>query len=132
VTVLLDASVLIPLQVGDHTHREAARTWFLRVDDSFATCPITQGALVRYLIRFEQTATDALRVVGMLEASPRHQFWPDSISFGAVNGSGLLGHRQVTDCYLAELARHNHGRVATFDQGFAALHADVAELVPSS
>ena len=37
--------------------------------------------------------------------------------------------RQVTDSYLAALARHRNGRLATFDRGLAALHADVADLI---
>jgi predicted nucleic acid-binding protein len=43
---------------------------------------------------------------------------------------GVIGHRQVTDAYLAQLARAHGGRLATFDQGFAKLQLDVAELVP--
>ena len=46
--------------------------------------------------------------------------------------TGVIGHRQVTDAYLAELARSNHGRLATFDEGFVALHGDVADLIPVS
>jgi predicted nucleic acid-binding protein len=41
-----------------------------------------------------------------------------------------MGHRQVTDAYLTQLARARDGRVATFDRGFAALHKDIAEIVP--
>ena len=33
---------------------------------------------------------------------------------------------QVTDAYLAALARHHGGKLVTFDSGLAALHADVA------
>jgi len=44
---------------------------------------------------------------------------------------GVIGHRQVTDGYLAELARFNRGRLATFDRGLAALHPDIAYLVPT-
>jgi len=43
----------------------------------------------------------------------------------------IHGQRQVTDAYLAALARVRSGRLATFDRGLAALHADVAFLVPS-
>jgi uncharacterized protein len=34
-------------------------------------------------------------------------------------------HRQVTDAYLAQLARGHGGRLASFDQGLAGLHHDV-------
>lgn len=41
----------------------------------------------------------------------------------------LIGHRQVTDAYLAQLARSRAGRVATFDGGLVELHGDVAEAI---
>jgi hypothetical protein len=47
VTILLDANVLIALLVNDHVHHSSAETWFLGVTDGFATCPITQGSLIR-------------------------------------------------------------------------------------
>ena len=37
-----------------------------------------------------------------------------------------MGHRQVTDAYLAALARHHRGKLASFDRGLVALHTDVA------
>ena len=40
-----------------------------------------------------------------------------------------MGHRQVTDAYLAELARRHRGRLVTLDAGLAAVHPDVAELL---
>jgi predicted nucleic acid-binding protein len=43
---------------------------------------------------------------------------------------GVIGHRQVTDAYLAQLARQHNARLATFDAGLAALHSDVADLIP--
>jgi uncharacterized protein len=47
-------------------------------------------------------------------------------------GEGIVGHRQVTDAYLAQLARAHGSRLATFDLALAKLHHDVAELVPDS
>jgi uncharacterized protein len=63
---------------------------------------------------------------------PRHEFWPDDAAFDSVSLTGVIGHRQVPDAYLAHLARARGGRLATFDQGLAKLHADVADLVPVS
>ena len=57
-TVLLDANVLIALLVDDHVHHAAAENWFAGLDGNFATCPVTQGSLLRLLIREGQpTAT---------------------------------------------------------------------------
>lgn len=54
-----------------------------------------------------------------------------AVSIGDVRPDGVIGHRQVTDAYLAQFARHYGGRLATLDTGLAHLHDDVAELVPS-
>ena len=50
-TVLLDANVLIALLVDDHVHHGAVENWFVGMSGNFATCPITQGSLMRLLIR---------------------------------------------------------------------------------
>ena len=127
--ILLDANVLVALIVTDHVHHAPAENWLARTDEKFATCPITQASLVRLLVRQGQRAVDAQAVIAALEHVPLHEFWPDSLSFNDVRMDGLMGHRQVTDAYLAQLARTNRGRLATFDRGLAALHADVAELI---
>jgi toxin-antitoxin system PIN domain toxin len=130
VTALLDANVLIALVVVDHVHHQAAEEWF-SATEAFATCPITEGALVRFLIREGTSAADALAVLqGVCEAE-RHVFWPDARSYLAISPAGVVGHRQVTDAYLAELARSRHGHLASFDGGLAAAHPGVVELVPS-
>lgn len=130
-TTLLDANVLIALMVSDHVHHDSAEKWLTAGVVAFATCPITQGSLVRLLVRKGQTAGTARDVVSAIATDPRHEFWPDSISFADVNLAGVIGHRQVTDAYLAQLARAHDGRFATFDQGLAQLHSDVAALVPT-
>jgi toxin-antitoxin system PIN domain toxin len=128
-TVLLDANVLIALVVADHVHHDAAEAWLAGHDGHFATCPITEGSLVRLLVREGQSADTAKAVVSAVAGDPRHEFWPDGISYRDVSLTGVIGHRQVTDAYLAQLARAHEGRLATFDQGLAKLHDDVAELV---
>ena len=128
--VLLDANVLIALVVGDHVHHAPAEAWFAASGTLFATCPITQGSLMRLLIREGQTAGAARSVLQEVTSDPRHEFWPDSASFHDIPVTGIVGHRQVTDAYLAHLARSNAGRLATFDQALAKLHTDVAALIP--
>lgn len=129
-TVLLDANVLIALIVEDHIHHRAAEAWLAGTTSAIATCPITQGSLVRLLIREGQPAPAATAVISALMAEPRHEFWPDDAAFDAVTLNGVIGHRQVTDAFLAHLARTRGARLATFDQGLAKLYADIADLVP--
>ena len=129
-TALLDANVLIALIVSDHIHHQRAETWLSGFDAQFASCPMTQGSLVRLLVREGQSATTAREVVDAIGSNPRHEFWPDSVSFADVEMVGVVGHRQVMDAYLAQLARANGGRLATFDRGLAGLHSDIADLIP--
>jgi toxin-antitoxin system PIN domain toxin len=131
-TVLLDSSVAIALLTDEHEHFDASRRWFRALSDRYATCPMTQGAVVRYALRRGRSATGAMQSLNSLISNDRHDFWPDDVEFPAVRLAGVVGHSQVTDAYLAELARKRSGRVATLDQGMASLHDDVAELVPTS
>jgi uncharacterized protein len=132
VTVLLDANVLIALLVDDHVHHQAAENWFVGIAGKFATCPITQGSLMRLLIREGQPAAAARGILNGTAADPRHEFWADDIPYTDVPTQGIVGHRQVTDAYLAQLARARGSRLATFDQALAKLHHDVTELVPDT
>ena len=128
---LADGNVLIALVVEDHVHHHLARAWFDGHDDELATCPITQGTLLRFLIREGIGALDAFGALTQLQSLPQHVFWADEIGFDATTLAGVIGHRQVTDAYLAALARHFGGRLATLDRGLAALHPQTALLIAS-
>ena len=131
-SVLLDSNVLIAASITDHRHHDAAVHWLAALPGRFATCPITQGSLVREVVRGGDgfvAAQDLLRGIGL---DPRHEFWADDLHYSTVPIAGLVGHRQVTDAYLAQLARSKAGRLATLDRALATLHSDVAELVPTS
>ena len=129
--VLLDGNILIALSDSRHVHHAAAEHWFDSLQSPFASCPITQGTMIRVLMgtKAVQDQRTAIALLQNLMRHPRHRFWPDDIDYLQVDWSGVLGHRQLTDAYLASLARRHGGRLATFDQGLAALHPDVVELV---
>lgn len=128
-TQLLDADTLIALSVVDHVHHETVEEWFASQTEAFATCPITQGALMRFLVRGGASARQAAGVVADRAEHPRHEFWPDDLTYAEVSLVGVVGHRQLTDAYLAGLARARGGTLTTLDRGLAALHRDVAMLV---
>lgn len=129
-TVLLDGNVLVGLAVTNHVFHDAAEQWIERLEGRLATCPITQGTLLRVLIRDGYTAAQAQDALGALLAELPHDFWTDDLGYSDFSLTGVIGHRQVTDAYLAALARHRGGTLASFDEGLAQLHHDVAELVP--
>ena len=121
---LLDANVLIALATPEHSQNKRAAAWF-RNGHRFATCPITQGALVRFHLRegADATAESAKLLLESISSLPRHEFWPDDASYLDMPTTGIVGHRQVTDAYLALLARRHAGSLATMDQALAAVHA---------
>lgn len=128
---LADGSVLIALAAKDHVHHRQARGWLDGHDDQLATCPITQGTLLRFLLRNGVGSLDALAVLDKIVSLPQHTFWPDEISYTPRVLAGAIGHRQVTDSYLAALADHFGGSLVTLDRGLAALHPDTAVLIPT-
>lgn len=130
-TALLDANVLVALVVAEHVHHDAAADWLSTSDTDFATCPITQGSLMRFLLRSGQSAAAARDVVIAVCDASRHEFWADHMPFTEVELGGVMSHRQVTDAYLAQLARSHQGQLVTLDSGLAHLHGDVAVLVPA-
>lgn len=130
-TDLLDANVLIALTVADHVHHDVAEEWFASTTGSFATCPLTQGALLRTWLRGGSTSADAVAVLRSVTVSERHEFWGDDQQFADVDLRGVVGHRQVTDAYLAGLTRARAGRLVTLDRALVALHSDVAVLLAS-
>jgi toxin-antitoxin system PIN domain toxin len=127
---LLDGNVLVALTTPSHVHHDAAEAWFARQSMPFATCPITQGTLMRMMMHLGQMSTEqALAALHQVIAHPCHRFWPDAIGYAGLSWRGVIGHRQVTDAYLAGLARHFGGKLASFDKGLASLHSDVVELI---
>jgi len=127
---LLDANILIALFDEAHCHHEPVQSWMVTAE-RVATCPITEGALVRYMARKAQSASTRSRVLSDMTAYPGYEFWPDSLPYCSVDLSQVIGHRQVTDAYLVSLVR-DHGpdaRLATLDEGLAKLYPDVVTLV---
>lgn len=128
-TFLADGNVLVALTVVDHIHHDLALDWFEQAEPDLATCPITEGTLLRFLLREGQTAIDAIAVLDAVRSQDWYAFWPDAIRYEVTHLVGVIGHRQVTDAYLVALARHHGGRVATLDKGLAALHGEHVHLV---
>jgi toxin-antitoxin system PIN domain toxin len=128
---LADANVLIALVVRDHVHHAAAIRWFRREKPTLHLCPIVEGALLRMLIQQGHRAADGAALLAGLYRGGRHSFVADSVSYAQTDLSSIVGHRQVTDTYLAALARSLGVRLATFDGGLREAHRDVAVAIPT-
>ncbi len=127
---MLDANILIALAFTDHVHHRAATNWFGGLRPSFATCPITQAALVRFAIRNGAGGTYCARqLLKAIVSMDGHLFWPDDIDCDSLPWAQIFGYRQVTEAYLVALAKHHGGRLATLDQALSTVFTDTV-LVP--
>jgi uncharacterized protein len=130
---LLDGNVLVALRIDSHVHHDRAHRWFQTLKrDRFATCVLTQGTLLRVHMQTaaDKSAAAAWRALREISSHPKHEWWSDPLNFLSVPHRHLQGSSQVTDAWLAELARRRKGRLATLDSPLAALHDDVAVLLP--
>jgi toxin-antitoxin system PIN domain toxin len=132
-TWLLDSNVLVALRLDTHEHHARAHRWFAATaHEKFATCAITQGALLRLhmMLAEDQSAAAAWKALAEIATHPRHVYWNDGFSYQEVSSTGLTGHRQVTDAWLVELAHRHRAKVATLDVAMTILHPKLAQLVP--
>ena len=122
---LLDVNVLIALIDPRHVHHQPAHAWFqAHGGDGWASCPLTQSALLRILgnPRYPNSPGSPVVLMPLLQellAHPAHVFWPDSLSWNAADlflADALLHHGQITDAYLLALAVHHEGLLISFDQ----------------
>ena len=93
------------------------------------TCPLTQFAFVRIssnakIIPTSVSPRAAVKALGEMVALADHIFWADDLQvndLASFSSNALVGHRQLTDAYLIELAKRHKGNVATLDTGLADL-----------
>src|SRR5258708_5938751 len=126
---LLDVNVLVSLLDSAHVEHQRCVNWFSSVAavEGWATCPLTENGFVRVV---SGVSYPNLRLTPAMAADSLqrfkagfpgvHWFWPAEISLtnpGIFDLSCLTGSRQTTDVYLAGMAFHNGGRMATTDGG---------------
>jgi len=128
-TYLMDANVLIALAVRDHKFHEMAQAWIGTVAH-VAVCPITEGALVRFLLREGESASVAQALIAAVRGFAKCEFWRGDLSYADIDLGGVYGHRQVTDSYLVALTvARPHSRLATLDRALADRHLGQCHLL---
>ena len=127
---LLDVNVLLALAWPIHLHHGTAHRWFAQHQDSgWATCPITQLGFVRLsmqpaLVKVPLHFVDAMEALSQIVASPQHRFWPMETGLSSIQPEirlRIVGHHQLTDAALLDLAIRHAGRLATLDRKVNAL-----------
>ena len=118
---LLDANVLLALVSSDHIHHPSALNWFTGIEE-WATTPMVESALLRLVLNErvmgKQYSFELVRslLVGLREQQGFNFFADDSSLCEPEMALPLLvGHRQITDLHLLNLAVRNSAVLATFD-----------------
>lgn len=122
---LLDVNLLISLCDEDHVHHRRAKSWFRKSQaNGWATCPLTENALLRIMghpdyPRGPGTPAAVVPILQQLRAHPNHTFIADSISLAEADRIPSLESatpKMLTDLYLLALAVSQGCQLATLDQ----------------
>jgi toxin-antitoxin system PIN domain toxin len=122
---LLDVNVLLALAWPTHIHHQAAHRWFAeQASFGWASCPLTQLGFVRLsmqpaVVKEPVLFGDVMEVLGRMTAHGGHRFWTLEQGLAGIDAGireRVMGHQQLTDAVLLDLAVRNGGRLATFDR----------------
>jgi hypothetical protein len=72
----------------------------------------------------DTSASAAWSVLEAIHQMPDRVFWNDGFSYREVPHAGLVGLTQVTDAWLADLARRHEAKLATLDTSLVAIHPE--------
>jgi uncharacterized protein len=131
---LPDINVLLALAWPNHQHHALAHQWFRKhAQGGWATCAFTEVGFIRLSSNpaFTPAAVSPAEAADLLErfvAHKAHVFWNSPRARPRSIFERSLGHQQVNDAYLVEVARANKGRVATLDTKLD-VHADTSDRV---
>lgn len=132
---LLDVDVLLALAWPTHIHHSAAHQWFgANHESGWATCPLTQLGFVRLsmqpaAVKIPILFGAVMAALDQMTASGTHRFCALE---GGVAGnreeirSRIVGHHQLADAVLLDLAMRHGARLATFDRRIAGLLPSVS------
>jgi toxin-antitoxin system PIN domain toxin len=120
-TVLYDVNALVALALTTHQHHRAAHRHLATVT-SWATCPVTEAALLRLLLNPAVTGRpretpEVAAVLSGFRTDPRWHWVADDSTLAApmIDIAPLTGHQQVTDLHLVNLCARVGLTLATFD-----------------
>ena len=118
---LLDTNVLLALAWPNHQHHAPAHRWFASESrHGWATCAFTQLGFIRLSSNpaYTSSAVPPAEAATLLEQwviHPRHVFWKSPAAHSPRIYAHALGHQQVNDAWLVEVAREAKGRLVTLD-----------------
>jgi len=135
--VLLDVNVLLALAWPNHQCHGSAIRRLERGSEAWATCALTEIGFIRLssnpaVVGVPTSPWEAARLLARMLEDPRHIYLsslPSPASLPVMKHlEGILGYRQVTDAYLAALARESRAVLLTFDRRIAEQHGATAAI----
>jgi len=136
---LLDTNVLLALAWPNHQHHAKAHAWFaVHAKRGWTTCAFTQLGFVRLSSNpaYSSDAVTPQDAAALLQQWTRHKghrFWNSPAADSPAIYLRALGHQQVNDAWLVEVARKNKGRLVTLDTHLSAhaLEENLVETIAS-
>ena len=131
---LLDTNLLLSLAWPNHQFHAQAHAWFAtHAKRGWATCAFTQLGFVRLSSNpaYSREAVSPAEAATLLQQWTRHKahhFWNSPPADSPAIYLNALGHQQVNDAWLVEIARKNKGKLVTLDRRLSA-HAPEVDLV---
>lgn len=113
-TVLLDGPVLAALVIAEHEHHDRVGRWLADQPD-FAVCPISEAALLRFLLRLGESPDTALAVLAGIRQHPKCRFWLADLSHADLAADQLGAADDLSQAYLEALAAAHRGSLATLE-----------------
>ncbi|HEV2199802.1 MAG TPA: TA system VapC family ribonuclease toxin [Bryobacteraceae bacterium] len=145
-TALLDVNVLVAMCWPTHEfHQLVSRRLAAIRAQGWATCPMTEAGFVRVSAqpsaKLGASLQDAFRVLDENRSEADHVFWPQDVSVADLTSEirrRLIGHKQLTDALLLDLAIRKGGLFVTLDRLVRHLlpadspHQNAIEVIPTA
>ena len=118
---LLDTNILLALAWPNHQHHARAHAWFAaHAKKGWATCAFTQLGFIRLSSNPAYTAEAVApqAAAALLQQWTRlkgHRFWDSPAADAPAIYARAIGHQQVNDAWLVQVAQRNSGRLVTLD-----------------
>ncbi len=131
---LLDTNLLLALAWPNHQFHAQAHQWFAaHAKHGWATCAFTQLGFIRLSSNpaYAHETISPQEAAALLQQWTKHKahhFWNSPVADAPSIYLRALGHQQVNDAWLVEVARKNRGKLVTLDTRLSA-HATETHLV---
>lgn len=114
--VLPDVNLLLAYGWRSHALHTECRSWLASLP-KFATCAITELGFLRVSMSpaYRASHADASKVLKSLTERRTSTFFDCELSSDSI--PSVVSHKDITDSYLVELARHRSCKLATLDEG---------------